>query len=123
MCWKYSQSTGKLTNPAGSVVGNGYSGHGVGLNNPAQESTPCIGPIPQGEWGIGHFFDDPGGKGYLVCRLTPVDGTETHHRAGFMIHGDNSQGDHSASEGCIILPRVLREMVHSSGDHLLRVVA
>jgi hypothetical protein len=121
MSWQYSQSTGELINPAGSRVGIGYSGHGIGLNNPAQQETACIGPIPRGEWQIGSFFDDPGGKGFLVTRLAPKSGTETFGRGGFMIHGDNAQGDRSASEGCIILPRILRTMVMSSNDRTLTV--
>jgi hypothetical protein len=120
--WKYSQKTGELFSPAGSRVGFGYSGHGDGVNNSAKQDVPMTGPIPQGLWEIGSFFDDAH-KGPIVAHLLPVTGTETFGRSGFMIHGDNSAGNHSASEGCIILPRVLREMVMASQDRTLEVTA
>lgn len=123
MSWKYSQSTGELVNPTGSGVGIGYSGRGAGLNSPAHQSVADVGPIPQGEWVIGSFFDDPGGKGPIVAHLVPASGTETFGRSGFMIHGDNAELDHTASEGCIILPRVVREMVMASSVRGLIVTA
>lgn len=121
MSWKYSQASGTLTNPSGSRVGFGYSGHGDGVNNPSDEQQRNVGPIPQGEWEIGHFFDDPGGKGPVVAHLTPLPGTETFGRSGFMIHGDNEQMNHTASEGCLVLPRLLREQLASSIDRTLIV--
>lgn len=119
--WKYSQSTGQLSSPAGSSVGLGYSGRGVDLDNPADQDQRGVGPIPQGDWAIGEFFDDPGGKGPIVCHLTPLPSTETFGRSGFMIHGDNAEANHTASEGCIILPRALRQMIMSSSDRVLTV--
>jgi hypothetical protein len=121
MGWKYAQGSGKLVNPAGSVVGFGYSGRGVGLNNPAEQAVEDVGPIPQGEWTIGRFFDDEGGKGPLVAHVTAAPGTETYGRSGFMIHGDNEAANHTASEGCIILPRGLRVMVMASAESALTV--
>jgi hypothetical protein len=44
-------------------------------------------------------------------------------RSAFLIHGDNFQNDRSASSGCIILPRTVRETVWDRGDHLLTVLA
>ena len=120
---------GELVNPSGCRVGLGYSGRGAGLNNPAEQEAACVGPIPQGEWTIGRFFDDPStkanphGKGLIVAHLVPAAGTETFGRRGFMVHGDNAAGDHTASEGCIILPRVLREMLLASSDRTLTVTA
>jgi len=121
--WTYQQSTGILTAPDGSLAGQGYSGHGGGLNNPQAENEPDIGPIPQGAWDIGTFFDDPGGKGPIVAHVTPGPQTETYGRSGFMIHGDNSEGNHTASEGCIILARPLRQAIAASGDTSLNVIA
>jgi hypothetical protein len=69
------------------------------------------GPIPRGAWTIGEFFDDPGGKGPVVAHLTPCEGTETFGRSGFMIHGDNQALNHSASEGCIVAPRFIRDQI------------
>lgn len=121
--WKYQQSTGELTSPAGVIVGMGYSGHGAGLNDSRAQHIPDVGPIPQGTWNIGTFFDDHGGKGPLVAHLTPEEGTDTHGRSGFMIHGDNKELNHTASHGCLILNHALRETLVTSSDRTLRVVA
>jgi hypothetical protein len=86
------------------------------------ESVHNHGPIPRGAWTIGPFHDDPGGKGPVVAHLTPIEGTETFGRAGFMIHGDNKALNHTASDGCIILARSLRQTIAGSGDHELQVV-
>ena len=120
--WTYQQSTGTLTAPDGSTLGAGYSGHGSGLNSPTAQTQADIGPIPQGWWTIGAFFDDPGDKGPIVAHLTPDAGTDTFGRSGFMIHGDNAAANHSASEGCIILARPLREAIRDSGDARLTVI-
>lgn len=120
MPWKYAIRLGEVINPTGSFVGYGYSGHGVGLNDPAQQAVADVGPIPVGKYEVGRFFDDPE-KGPIVSHLTPMPGTDTHGRAGFMIHGDNKALDHSASHGCVILPRVLREQMMASNDRVLIV--
>lgn len=122
MPWKYSQTSGELKSPAGSTVGTGYSGRGAGLNNAAMQNVPDVGPIPRGDWEIGSFFDDPGGKGPVVCHLTPMALETAQGRSGFMIHGDNEAGNHSASEGCLILTRGLRLMIQASADRVLTVV-
>lgn len=119
--WQYAQSSGILTAPDGSQAGKGYSGRGEGLNAPQSQSVPDVGPIPQGSWLVGPFFDDPGGKGPIVAHVTPMPGTEVFGRSGFMIHGDNAAANHTASEGCIILARPLREAIRDSGDSMLSV--
>lgn len=121
----YEQSTGKLSHNGvvvGLPVGAGYSGHGPGRNVPAEQMVPNVGPIPVGVYSIGPVFDHPQ-KGPRVMRLTPVSDTVTFGRSGFMIHGDNAKGD--ASEGCIILPRAVREaisVVVNAGDKTLKVI-
>lgn len=119
--WTYNSASGALSR-LGVIEGYGYSGNGSGLNTPAMAVVPCVGPIPSGEWTIGPFFDDMGDKGPLVCHLTPVFDTDTHDRSGFMIHGDNAAMDHTASEGCIILSHILRQMIADSGDTDLLVL-
>jgi Protein of unknown function (DUF2778) len=119
--WTYSQLSGDLANPSGDYIGSGYSGRGAGLNNSLLQDDPDIGPIPQGTWLIGTFFDDPGGKGPIVCHLSPASTTQTFGRSGFMIHGDNKESNHTASEGCIILARNLREAVAESKELYLLV--
>lgn len=126
--WTYHSDTGILERN-GAAVGRGYSGHapngrGVapdGINNPQLESDPDVGPIPRGGYAIGPFFNDPE-KGPIVARLAPLPATWTFGRSGFMIHGDNPAMDETASLGCIILARPIREMIAESGDTSLEVV-
>lgn len=103
----------------GNYVGSGYSGNGLGLNNPDKENVANVGPIPRGTWSIGSAFTHPS-KGPIVMRLTPA-GANAFGRSGFLIHGDNPRLDNSASEGCIVLSRSLRERVRDSGDTTLIV--
>lgn len=121
MSWKYEQTTGNLIDPSGKLIGKGYSGNGADLDNSSDQQIKNHGPIPQGLWTIQTFVDDPGGKGLLVTHLTPAFGTNTFGRTGFMIHGDNSNVNHTASEGCIILAKPLRELISSSTDRTLEV--
>jgi len=60
--------------------------------------------------------------GPFTIVLLPTPGTDTLGRDAFRIHGDNSLGNRSASHGCIILRREVREHMWSSGDHELVVV-
>lgn len=132
--WEYSQSTGQLTHvhsdgtrelvndDAGEA---GYSGHGDGLNNADAQDQHNEGPIPQGDWIIGAQQDNvTAGRHKLPAsmRLTPAEGTETYGRDGFLIHGDNSAGDQSASNGCIVLHKSYRDQIGQSGDTRLKVV-
>ncbi len=122
MPWTYSQSTGTVTNPEGRNVGSGYSGSGVGLNNPSMQTIENVGPIPQGSYTIGRAFTDPH-RGPEAMRLTPNAGTRTPGRdGGFMIHADNRQHNNTASEGCIILAPGIRDQIGSSLDRTLNVV-
>lgn len=119
--WIYFSNSGRLYDPTGKVVGNGYSGHGPGVNNQAMEAVHDFGPIPRGAYTIGQFFDDPE-KGPIVAHLIPCPATDTFGRSGFMLHGDNAAGDHSASRGCIIMPRAVRAQVQFSPVKDLRVM-
>lgn len=120
MMWTFNSANGDLIH-SGALMGKGYSGNGAGYLNPLMAHVPDVGPIPSGYWLIGSFFDDPHGKGPLVCRLTPEPESKTYGRSGFMIHGDNHQENHSASEGCIVLPYTLRKLIKDSDDFLLCV--
>ncbi|MGE4482112.1 tlde1 domain-containing protein [Acidocella sp.] len=117
MAWTYSQSTGELSEN-GRLVGKGYSGTQGGRNNPAMQSVPNIGPIPQGSYTIGAPHDTTT-HGPYVMRLTPVPGSVTFGRNGFLIHGDNRR--HDASQGCIIMGPQIRHKIWASGDHRLQV--
>ena len=92
-----------------------YSGHAEGLNNPALENVHDIGPIPAGKWRIARWDDHHGDKGPVVAVLEAV-GHDAYGRSGFLIHGDNSQGNFSASHGCIITGLAIRTTMRDTGD-------
>jgi lipoprotein-anchoring transpeptidase ErfK/SrfK len=138
--WIYSQSTGQMTHPVdggspdggATVVDTGYSGHGNGVNNSAMQREAGTGPIPQGTYTIQPQQDNVTANGTSLpgsMRITMPDGGSTlinlpdgGTRSGFLIHGDNPQGNRTASNGCIILQRSTRDQIGSSGDNTLRVV-
>ncbi|WP_244141743.1 tlde1 domain-containing protein [Robbsia andropogonis] len=121
MPWQYSQRTGQLTRGTGPVVGLGYSGRGVGQNNPQMQNQVGMGPIPTGSYSIGAPFHHSHAGGYTM-RLTPNVGTDTRHRSGFMIHGDSTAHPGQASDGCIVLDRRVRVLIWNSGDRQINVV-
>ena len=122
--WIYSQSTGGLSRIDGGVsnpVATGYAGNGSNLNNPAGQSQPNSGPVPQGDYSIGPQRNSPNtGRG--IMDLIPYPTNNMFGRSAFQIHGDNSRGDQSASNGCMILPRNIRDLIGGSGDNRLTVV-
>lgn len=120
--WTYSQKTGELQQD-GKLVGRGYSGAGSGKNNPEMQNVHNVGPIPAGDWTITGPPINTTEHGPYVLRLRSEPETETFDRSGFLIHGDSKEHPGTASEGCIILPRAVREQVWKSGDHDLKVVA
>jgi len=122
--WLYAQATGKLyyvDDKTGkqTYIGRGYSGKGEGLNNPKMQHVEDVGPIPQGEWTIGEATSK---KGPLTLPLTAAEGTETFGRTGLLIHGDNRFMNYTASKGCIIMPKSIREQINKSEDKKLKVV-
>ena len=120
--WQYQQSTGNLTAPDGSLAGVGYSGNGADLDNPSGQGDIGHGPIPQGSWTIGEFSNHPK-LGPVSSPVSPAPGNDMDSRdGGFFIHGDNAAENHTASDGCIILSRPLREQIAASGDTELLVV-
>jgi RHS repeat-associated protein len=127
--WVVSQSTGQVThvNSSGTStnVGTGYAGHGAGVNNPNMQNVQGTGPLPQGTYTIETQRNNRTGSGTNLpgsMRLTPSPANTMYGRVGFLIHGDNSRGDRSASEGCVVLNPNIRNQIGSSGDNVLRVV-
>ena len=136
MPWTYQQSTGNLTDPTGAPTGQGYSGNNAGLNNPVDEYLMDQGPIPHGSYTIGPAFTHPM-CGPVSMRLAPGPATVTGGRDGFLMHG-GLQSDYispdgltiapaspaqSASDGCIIMARAVRQLVSASADRTLQVIA
>jgi hypothetical protein len=118
--WIWDQSAGELRR--GDRIWRGYSGAGRGLNNPAMQAAAGIGPIPQGHWTIAGRRDSPN-TGPCTLILVPDPGTMTFGRNAFRIHGDSLAHPGTASHGCIILPRAVRDAIWRSGDRAIHVVA
>ena len=119
----YEQSTGRLLNDAGEVIGIGYSGAGENKNQPASQNLHDQGPIPQGTYTIGVPIPYTEEHGPFVLPLIPEPGNEMFGRSGFLMHGDAIHAPGTASKGCIILSRDVRNMVWESDDHRLQVVS
>ena len=127
--WVYSQSTGQLThidsNGNVKIVGTGYAGRDQGVNNPAMQNVRNVGPLPQGTYMIGPQQNNVTVSGTILrgsLRLTPDPKNQMHGRSGFLIHGDNRIRNQSASLGCPVLTREIRDEIGNSNDNVFRVV-
>lgn len=118
--WRYDQSSGELTRN-GRFVARGYSGHAAGKNNPDLEAKVATGPIPRGRWKITGPPYNSANVGPYALRLQAV-GHTAHGRSAFLMHGDSARAPGTASKGCIIMPRNVRELVWNSGDRDLEVI-
>ncbi|SIO72549.1 Protein of unknown function [Burkholderia sp. GAS332] len=117
--WIYSQSSGELRRN-GVIVATGYSGGGEGKNNSRVEQKRDVGPIPRGVYRIGlPRSSSRHGPHYMA--LTPEPGTQTYGRSGFLIHADSIERPGEASEGCIILPLKIRQLISTSRETTLVV--
>lgn len=126
MSWIYNQSTGILYDPSGTILARGYAGGNCGknpegINNPDMQYEKCIGPIPIGKYTFGTPIEQSH-LGPFAIPLIPDPSNEMHGRSGFFMHGDRSNATRSASEGCIIMPRNIREVCWHSEIHQLEVV-
>lgn len=125
--WTYIQKTGELLQN-GQHIAVGYSGYDDpqtgqdGKNNPDLENVPDVGPIPVGQYSIGSPVDTLT-HGPFVLPLTPDPANQMFGRAGFLIHGDSVVEPGTASRGCIIMARTVRNQVAGSGDTSLEVVS
>ena len=128
--WTYEQSTGRLFDPDGKIVADGYSGGGTdlanveaiaGTNNPAMQAAHFMGPIPEGVWIVGEPVNSAT-HGRYALPLTPDVDTDTFGRDHFLMHGDSIPNPGFASDGCIIQPYSARVQLWESGDHRLQVV-
>lgn len=124
MTWKWEQATGTLWMD-GKKISSGYSGNGRGKNNPAMQAAKGVGPIPKGLWKMTGVKDSPN-TGRFTIVLVAQDGNQDdiHQptgRSAFRIHGDSIKNPGTASHGCIILPRGVRERMWYSGDRMVEV--
>lgn len=124
--WTYQQKTGRLS-LNGRLVAVGYSGQPGYKNDPTKQHLKGLGPIPRGKWKITEKYDSKN-VGPFTLKLQAVDVRfdDVHDvtgRSAFRIHGDSIRNPGSASNGCIILSRHVRELIWNSGDRDLEVVA
>lgn len=118
--WTWDQSSGVMTRAGKSFAG--YAGNGRGKNNPAMQAAKGIGPIPAGKWRmVEQPYNSPNTGPYTI-KLQPELGTNAFGRSEFRIHGDSIKSPGTASHGCIILPRAVREAIWGSGDRELLVL-
>ncbi|PIT17208.1 tlde1 domain-containing protein [Snodgrassella alvi] len=121
MPWTYSQSTGELKHN-GKFIVKGYSGKGLGKDNPKMESVSNIGPIPKGKYTMIDLIQRHPHTGAYSIRLQPAPYNKMHGRSGFLIHGDSIKNPGTASNGCIILDRIYREQMWNSNDKQVEVI-
>lgn len=122
MSWKYSQTTGQVHTPTGELLGYGFAGRDKGLNNPAEQMTHNVGPLPQGKYKMVGWFDVKQPMGEGVIQLLPDPGNSMFGRSGFFIHGWALMDPLHSSDGCILLgSTATRLMLWKSADHDLEV--
>jgi len=110
--WTWDQSAGSLA-WEGKVIAFGYAGKGKGKNNPDMQDVRKTGPIPRGLWRMTDVKNSPN-TGPFTIVLVPEKGTDARGRSEFRVHGDNKTG--TASEGCIILGRPVRDRLWANRD-------
>lgn len=120
--WQYKQTTGELRNAAGTVVAKGYSGKGEYKNKHEHQDVRGMGPIPVGCYTINPPHQSLKTGAYAMD-LMPDSSNVMFGRDSFQMHGDSLRQPGTASSGCIIMPRAIREQVWSSLDHRIEVIA
>jgi RHS repeat-associated protein len=129
LCWVYSQSTGQLTqvdaNGSATPAGTGYAGHGDGVNNPAMQDVPNVGPPPIGTYTMGPQrlnITNSGRRLPASMRLTPSQDNQMFNRDGFLVHGPHENDNQDSSNGCPIFNKATRDKMGVSGDNCFQVV-
>lgn len=105
----YKQSTGEWFHD-GTLLTVAYSGNEKGLNNPAWQRVKGHGPVPEGNFTLSSAFTHPH-LGPCVMRFIPAPDTEMFGRSGIDLHGDNSQRNHTGSDGCVVMEHGPRQQV------------
>jgi hypothetical protein len=128
MPWTFQQSTGKLTRPDGTLAATGYAGGNIGdawdakwVNNPNAQCVHNCGPLPRGTY----YMQDPiehSRVGAYAIPLKPDPANDMCKRGDFYCHGDLIADPGHGSEGCIVMPRPVREAMWKSDDHTVSVV-
>ena len=111
---------GVLSSSNGLLSAKGSAGHGEGKNNGALQADSNVGPLPCGWYTIQYPPFRHNHCGEFCLRLIPDKENQMFGRSGFLIHGDNATG--TASHGCIVQPRNIRELIVKEGFTRLQVV-
>jgi Tlde1 domain len=122
LMWTYEIVTGRVYSDSGELTGIGYSGAPAYKNDPNKVRYENLGPIPPGLYKM-KPPEDTEKHGPYVIWLDPDPANQMFGRSEFGIHGDKIGAPGTASEGCIIQSRGVRETMWNSGDHDLRVVS
>lgn len=127
MTWLYQQNSGRLYNSAGDFVAAGYAGgdcglHPEGRNNPEMQDQRDIGPLPCGMYTFGEPIEHLK-LGPYALPLIPDPDNVMFGRTDFFMHGDNIERPGRASDGCLVMPRNVRQYCWTSPDHRLQVVS
>ena len=114
MKYTYTRYWGIFTVPgeapgAEKLVGYGYSGAVMALNDIHKSNIEMVGPLPAGTYVIENVYDDSR-RGNHTCVLRPHPDNKMYGRSGFLIHGDTLSESHNASDGCIITTFAVRSM-------------
>ena len=126
MSWTYSQDDGRLYDPNGVLAGTGYAGgnegaNPEGVNNHDMQNVKSIGPLPCGTYRMGDVIQQSH-LGVFAIPLIPDAANEMFGRGGFFCHGDTKEMNQSASQGCIIQSRAVRNELDASDDKQIEVV-
>ena len=117
--WTYSQSTGELKHD-GISIGFGYAGKGAGKNNPEMQHVRHVGPLCRGFYTMEEPYNSTL-RGPMCIPLRPDPENEMFGRSAFLVHGDSIKKPGTASEGCMIQARKIRQMLVASPDKRLEV--
>jgi hypothetical protein len=82
--WKYAQGTAELFRADGQRFSIGYAGKGAAKNDPDQQCTPEIGPLPKGYYAIRAAEAHPR-LGPVALPLNPDSSNQMCGRSGFYI--------------------------------------
>ena len=123
--YEYEQDTGRLYGPDGLLLAIGYAGgdggnRPDGVNNHKLQNVHNVGPLPCGTYTLGTPVEGSH-LGPFAIPLEPDANNEMFGRSGFYCHGDTQALNHSASDGCIILPHHIRLEMWSDECHSLLV--
>lgn len=114
--FRYEQSTGVLSIINGDFrcpIADCYAGAPPNINDPDAQCAQGIGPLPRAKYRM-RVVEHPRFASPAI-KLVPVEG-DLCGRSGFFIHGDNRDGNRTASSGCIIADRKTRQLISRAID-------